>query len=199
MLFFEVGIEDHGEVADEDAAERGGADFVGGEEDQAVFAEGFEVREFVGEVAVEVDCEFLRDFVLEDDGVAEQAADDGAAEAVVFGEAVAAHGGDAAVVDGFCLSGDVAMVLRVGVSDAADGGDAHAVEVGAGLGGVALKIAVQRAILLRDGQFVAGFREVVHADVEVAGVEKFDEAGAENFEFFHAFGQMAWRRRLAVF
>ena len=82
------------------------------------------------------------------------------------------------------------MVLCVGVVDAADGADAHAVEVGAGFGGVALKIAMQRAISLRDGEFVAGLGEMVHANVLVAGVEEFLEAGAEDVEFLHAFGEM---------
>ena len=62
--------------------------------------------------------------------------------------------------------GNVAIVLGVGVFEAADGADAHAVEVGAGLGGVALKIAVQGAIVLGDGEFVVGLGEVVHADVD---------------------------------
>ena len=109
------------------------------------------------------------DFVLANDGVAEQAADDGAAQAVVFAQAVAAHGGDAAPLDGFGVARQLAIVLRVGGSDAADGADAHAVKIGAGLGGVALKIAMQRAIALGDGEFVVGFGEVVHADVLVAG------------------------------
>ncbi len=148
-------------------------------------------RSSSAKVLVEVDAEFAGDFVLQDDGVAEEAADDGAAEAVVVGEVIAAHGGDAAFVDGFFPAGDVAVILRVGVLDAADGGDAHAVEVGAGFGGVALEIAVERAILLGDGKLVAGLGEVVHADVEIAGFEKFQEAGAEDFEFLHAFGKVA--------
>ena len=49
--------------------------------------------------------EFVGDFILQDDGVAEQAADYCAAEAIVFGEAIAAHGGDAACVDGFVQLG----------------------------------------------------------------------------------------------
>src|SRR5579859_6120853 len=112
---------------------------------------------------------------------------------------IAAHGGDAAFVDGFFPAGDVAVVLGVGVLDAADGGDAHAVEVGAGFGGVALEIAVERAILLGDGEFIAGLGEVVHADVEIAGFEKFQEAGAEDFKFLHALGEMARERALLLF
>ena len=76
------------------------------------------------------------------------------------------------------------MILRVGVLKRADGADAHAVEVGAGFGGVALKIAMQRALLLGDGEFIAGFGEMVHADVVVAGVEKLHQAGAEDFGIF---------------
>lgn len=103
----------------------------------------------------------------------EEAVDYGAAEAVIVGEVVAAHGGDAAVGDGFFPIGDIAMILGVGVLDAADRGDAHAVEVGARFGGVALKIAMESAILLGDGEFVTGLGEMVHADIEIAGFEEF--------------------------
>ena len=91
------------------------------------------------------------------------------------------------------------MILCIGVLDAADGGDAHAVKVGAGFGGVALKIAMQRAVLLRGGEFVAGFGEMVHADIEVAGIEELGEAGAEDFEFLHAFGEMRGEGALLFF
>ena len=91
---------------------------------------------------------------------------------IVLGEAIAAHGGDAAVVDGLFPSGDVAEILGVDVLDAADGGDAHAVEVGAGFGGVALEIAMEGAIALGDRQFVVFLGEVVHADVEIAGLRE---------------------------
>ena len=121
------------------------------------------------------------------------------AEAVVLGEVVAAHGGDAAFVLRLFPQLDVALVLRVGVLDAADGGDAHAVQVGAGFGGVALKIPVECAVSLGDGEFVAGFGEVVHADVEIASFEKLEEAGAEDFEFLHTFGKMAFEGVLLFF
>src|SRR5690242_17883933 len=98
MLFFQVGIENHGEIADEDAAKPSGADFVGIEEDQAIFAEGGEAEEFLGEVAVEVDGELAGDFVFQDEGVAEEPVDYRTTEAVVLGKMIAAHGGDAAFV-----------------------------------------------------------------------------------------------------
>jgi len=199
LLALEIGVEDHGEVANEDAAEPGGGDLLGFESDKAVLDGGSEGLEFVGEVLVEIDLEFAGDFVLEDDGVAEQAGDDGAAKAVVVGKVIAAHGGDAALGDGFFPVGNVAVILGVGVLDARDGGDAHAIEVGAGFGGVALKIAVESAILLGTGEFVAGFGEVVHADVEVSGLDEFEQAGAENFELGHAFGEMTGEGALLLF
>ena len=91
------------------------------------------------------------------------------------------------------------MILRVGILKRADGGDAHAVQVGAGFGGVALKIAMQRSLLLRNGQLVAGLGEMVHADVEVACFDKLHQARAKYFEFLHAFGQMRGERALLFF
>src|SRR5216683_873153 len=122
--------------------------------------------------------------------MAQQAADDGAAEAILVRKLIAAHGGKAAFGDGLFPGRNVAVILGVGVLNAADGGDTHAVEVGARFGGVALKIAVERAVLLRNGEFVAGLSEVVHADVEIPSLEKLEQAYAEDFEFLHAFREM---------
>ncbi len=158
--------------------------------DQAVFDEGLQARQFGREVVVEIDAELGGDFVLANHGVAEQAGDHGAAEAIVVAQAVAAHGGDAAALDGLGVARQLAIVLRVGAADAADGADAHAVKVGAGFGGVALKIAVQGAVALGDGQLVVGLGEMVHADVLIAGAEEFLEAGGEDAELFHALGQV---------
>ncbi len=43
--------------------------------------------EFRGEVVIEVDAEFAADLVLANDGVAKQARDQGAPQAVIFAEA----------------------------------------------------------------------------------------------------------------
>ncbi len=145
---------------------------------------------------IKIDAEFARNFVFDHDGMAEQAADDGAAETVLVRKLIAAHGSEAAFGDGFFPGRNIPVILRVGVLNAADGGDAHAVEVGAGLGGVALKIAVQGTVLLRNGELVSGLGEVVHADVEIAGFEKLEQAHAEDFEFFHAFREMRGERAL---
>ena len=134
-----------------------------------------------------------------DDGVAEKAIDDGAAQKVVFGKAVAAHGGDAAVRSAFCHAGSVAMILRVGVLERADGADAHAVKIGAGLGGIALKIAVQGALALRDGQFVAGLGEMIHADVLVAGARETSRGRSGKFRIFPCLRAGGWRMRPAAF
>src|ERR1700746_3677050 len=100
---------------------------------------------------VEVDAEFAGDFIFNHDGVAEQAADDGTAQALPVRKLIAPHSREAAFGDGLLPGRDVAIVLRVGVLNAANGGDAHAVEVGARFSGIALKIAMQSSVLFRDG------------------------------------------------
>src|SRR5712692_4470370 len=120
----------------------------------------------------------------------QQAADDGATKTILVRKLITAHGSEAAFGDGLFPGRNVPVILRVGILNAADGGDAHAVEVGTRFGGVALKIAVQRAVLLRNGELVPRLREMVHADVEIAGLEKFEQAYAEDFEFLHAFGKV---------
>src|SRR6266403_875581 len=117
----------------------------------------------------------------------QKAADDGAAQAILVRKLIAAHGSEAPFGDGLFPRRNIPVVLRIGVLNAADGGDAHAVEVGARFGGVTLKIAVQRAILLRNGELVPGPRKVVHTNVEIAGFEKLEQAHAEDLKFFHAF------------
>src|SRR6267378_5559045 len=120
----------------------------------------------------------------------QQAADDGAAQTILVRKLIAAHGSEAPFGHGLFPGRNIAVILRIGVLNAADGGDAHAVQVGARFGGVALKIAVKRAVLLRNGQLVPKLREVVHANVEIAGLEKLEQAHAEDLKFFHAFREM---------
>src|ERR1700730_7548274 len=120
----------------------------------------------------------------------QQAADDGAAQAILVRKLIAPHGSEAPFGDRLFPRRNIPVILRVGVLNAADGGDAHAVEVGARFGGVALKIAVQRAVLLRNGELVPRLRKVVHTNVEIAGLEKLEQAHAEDLKFFHAFREM---------
>src|ERR1700730_5512981 len=148
LLLFEVRIEDHGEVADKNTAQPGGADLVSIHQHEPIFPRRFHAFEFRSEIFVEGDAELAGDFVFHDNRVAKQAADDFATEDVVVREVVAAHGGDAALVHGFFSGGDIAEVLGVGSLNSADGGDAHSVEIGTGFGGVTLEIAIQGAIAL---------------------------------------------------
>src|SRR5437879_2225633 len=91
MLPLEVWIENHREIADKDAAEPGGANFVVHNQQQAVFARSPEPLQFRREVGIEVDAKFGIDFFFRDDGVAEQPANNCAANVVVGGKMVAVH------------------------------------------------------------------------------------------------------------
>src|SRR5256885_12334643 len=187
----EVWIENHREIADKDAAEPGGTNFVFHNQQQAVFARSPEPLQFRREVSVEVDAKLRVDFFFRDDGVAEQPANDCAANMVVGRKMVAAHGCEAAIVNRVLPVRQIAMILRVSVAKAADCRNAHAVEVGASLRCITLKIAVQRALLLRDCKLVARLCEMVHPDVAIARVDKLQEPGTEDFKFLHTL----WKKR----
>src|SRR5579859_2280680 len=107
-------------------------------------------REFRGEVVIEVDAEFVADLVLANDGVAKQARDQGAPQAVIFTEPIAAHRGRAMPVNGFRITRQLAIILAVSGTDGADCADAHSVQIRAGFCRITLEIAVQRALSLRD-------------------------------------------------
>jgi hypothetical protein len=93
---------------------------------------------------------------------------------------------------------DATIVLRVAGPDAADGTHAHAVEVRAGLRGIALEVAMQGALALRGGQLVVRPREMVHADVKIPCAQKSLEARAKDPEFLHSFGQPRGQRALLL-
>src|SRR6266446_1657908 len=122
-----------------------------------------------------------------------------AAQAVVVRKMIAAHGGNAAIGHGFLPGRNVAVILGVGVLDSAYGGDAHSIKVGACLCRIALEIAVQCAVLLRNGEFVAGPREMVHANVDVAGFEEFQQAGSKDLKLLHTFRKVSGKRALLLF
>ena len=89
--------------------------------------------------------------------------------------------------------------MRVAVLNPADCGDADAIKIGARLRRVALKIAVQRAVALRNSQLVVVLCEVVHADIQVSGFHKCQQAAAENLKLLHALGQVRHKRALLLF
>src|SRR5437667_2823443 len=68
---------------------------------------------------VKIDDEFARKFILDHDGMAKYAADEGAAEAILVRKLITAHGGEAALGDGLFPGRDVAVILRVGALNTA--------------------------------------------------------------------------------
>ena len=105
-LFFEIRIEDHGDVANEDAAERRDADFVAARgATRPSSTKGCMCDISAAKYSSKLMPKSAAISSLRMHGVAEQAADDGAAQAIVFAQAIAAHGGDAAALDGFACTG----------------------------------------------------------------------------------------------
>ena len=96
--------------------------------------------------------------------------DDGAPQQIVVAQFDAAEHRHAFVIDPLLVARQLAFILAVGITDAADCADAHADDVAVAVGGITLEVARQFAFPLGDGQLVAGFGEMVHADIDVAGV-----------------------------
>src|SRR5579885_3817371 len=105
--------------------------------------------------------------------MAEQARDDGAAQAIVFAEPITAHGGDAAALDRFGIARQFPVILGIRGANRADCAHTHAIEVRAGFGRVPLEIPVQGTLPLSNRQLIVAFGEMIHADIEVTGAEEF--------------------------
>src|SRR5216684_9375142 len=99
MLSLEVGVENHREIADKDAAEPCGANFVVRKKNQAVGARNIESFELRREVSVEIDAKFRIHLFFRYHRMAKKADDHRAANMVVGGKMVAAHGCKAAIVN----------------------------------------------------------------------------------------------------
>ena len=83
MLLFEIRVENHRKIADKNSAEPGGSHFLIVQHYQTIPARLLELANFVGEVLIEVDTEFTRNFIFHDYCVAEQPIDDRAAQAIL--------------------------------------------------------------------------------------------------------------------
>ena len=83
MLLFEIRIEKHRKIADEDSAEPSGAHFFIVRYDQAILTRALKLAQLSGEVLIEVDAEFTRNFIFHNYRVAEQPIDYRAAQAVL--------------------------------------------------------------------------------------------------------------------
>ena len=163
-------VEDHGDAAQEVAADGRDLDAAFVTQDEAGLDEALQPLEFVAEVFLRVDEEAVADGLEFELALAHEFHDDGPLQGVVATQLDAAGGGQPAGLDGLAPGLEFAVVLRVAGADGADGRDAQADEVVTGHGGVAHEVAAQGAALQGDGQVVVGQGEVVHADVAVTGL-----------------------------
>jgi len=85
LLFFQVRIKDHGQIANENSSQPSGPNFIGFEKNEAIFAGRLQARQFAGKIFIKIDVKFARDLFLDDDGVAKQSADDCAPQLVILG------------------------------------------------------------------------------------------------------------------
>src|SRR6516164_8734071 len=108
LLFAEMAIENHCNVANEDAPQERNANFAWRKPNKTIVSRFFE-------------------FALGNYCVTKQPADYRAANQVIGREAIAAHGRDAALCDSLLIRRHLAHILRVGAADRADRADSHTV------------------------------------------------------------------------
>jgi hypothetical protein len=101
--------------------------------------------------------------------IAHQGLDDRAAALILAGDAASARGGEFARGDAPFVVGDACRILDESLGQPTDGRRAQAQQHLAGIGRVALEIAVQSAVLGGGRKAVAGQREMVEADLAIAG------------------------------
>src|SRR3954447_13580855 len=96
--------------------------------------------------------------------------DDVGAQPVVVGEPIASRGGQMAGGDALRIGADLYLVLDIALRQMSDRARAEAEQNIALVGGVALKIAPQRALLEGYGHGIAGPREMIEPDLHVTGL-----------------------------
>ncbi|CAM4323816.1 hypothetical protein VRRI112168_20440 [Vreelandella rituensis] len=96
------------------------------------------------------------DIVKLDPAMAHQGIDHVTAQAVVIVEAITTHHRQASAFQPVLILSGLLDVLAVSVAYLTDGGDTQADQITVGVGGIALKIALQGTVLARQAEFVFG-------------------------------------------
>jgi len=124
--------------------------------DHSISGHLLEHRPGFGEVLPELDIVVtldLREAQLE---IADQRLDDGAADMVVLIAAQASGGGKLMLIQLILILRDIAGVLAVEITDLTDGRNTETDQIAMSMGGVALEVALQAAVLLRHRQLIVG-------------------------------------------
>src|SRR5690554_2628394 len=184
-----IGIKRHADTADQQST--GGRDLnpLGCQADQAIVAELLQFSLFGVEIVGKADIEALfqcRNVQLE---LADQLGNDGAANMVVTAESDPALDRMLLLSNRLAVGGNVVFVLVIHIADLADGGYAHGDQVAIGVGGIALEVAMQLALCLRQRQLIIGFGKVIHADVDIARLQQTVDGVLQDIEL--GFG--AWQ------
>src|SRR3990167_2562538 len=188
---FQVTVEAHRNVTQQQASLRGHSDPAGLDPDQSVALQGLQALDRVGEIVVEPD---VVPALQRRDGhlaLAHQLLDQVCAQLVVLAQVHAPEDGKAALVNGNLPAGQVARILAEAVADMADGADAQADQIAVGMGRVAHEIAMQAAPCLCLREVVVGQGEVVHADIFITGIGQLLDGQLQQGELGFGAGQGA--------
>src|ERR1700686_3680294 len=153
-----IRVEDGGDVPDEDAAERRQLHLTAAQREQPLALQLGEARELPLKSCRDLDPE-----------VAHEPGDQRAPYQIFGRERDSATGGERALADGVLVARKPVRVLRVEAADVADRRDPERDHLRRSLHGVALEVAAEPSSRPRLCELVVGQREVIHADLPVAG------------------------------
>ena len=186
----EVGVEGHGDVADEEAPRRFYRDAIVVQGDKAVVGHFRQRLPFFGKVLFCIDFKCVTDGIEVKAQVAHDVRNDVAADMVVRIQGDAAQDGQTAGIKRLIVAAARFFVLAVVVIEHGNGAGAEADEIALAVGGVALEVAVESAVFLVLHEAVVGFGEVIKADEVVAGLCQARDAHVKDVEFFGGGGHV---------
>lgn len=187
-----MAIEDHADIPDQQPAFHADLDPVVVDGEQTHLLQFLQLLELGGEVGAESDRIGFLQRPYRELEVAHQHLDDEATQHVIHRQLIAAHDRQLAVVEAVVVFLQRLSVLAVAHADGADGRDAAGDQVGFGMRRIALEIAVQPALALRDRQFVLWLGEMIHADIDIAGVVQAADAQRQHVELGVGAGQVVF-------
>ena len=175
-------IKHHADITNQQPTFQGHANPFVIQRHQPEFSEFLQLVEFSCKVAAEGDRVSLLQRAYRQFEITHQHLNDEAPQQIIHGQLEAAHNRQLAFIQMLVIRIQRFDILAVAGADGTNGRDPERHEVQIGLRGVALKIAMQPALLLRYRQIISRLGEMVHTDVDVTSLIQSPYAQRQHVE-----------------
>jgi len=173
LRILQIGIEDHTDIADQYPSARFDADRIGGDINETIICHRLHAPQLRCEIGPERDAIPRLNSGEVDSEIADQMVDDVAPQAVLVGQLDTGRDRKITRVDLLVVFVQSFRVLRITIVDLANSAHAEPDQITFAVGGIALKIARHRLRVVCMREFVRGFREMVHPDVDISRGQQF--------------------------